>query len=297
MFMHGGMGTAFFLIIFLQIVIFALIITLFVINRARFKQYYKTGLVIGIVGFVFSLPFEIMVLSMLDLEKMFQQMNLSTMRGFDFGPGFGQLFYALSIVGIVVAYLIAIGKFLFAYVIAAAEWEKIVPAPFPILMGAPNKNWNRIIIAVLIGLAAAVVSVIAAKVLKVEVNDLFQTQGNNFFKADAVSIPVQFLCSLFFVSGAAITEEVLFRGALLGFFLRLSKNRMGAMLASIFLISFVWALLHIFNTTSPAFKISQIFILGTIFAEMTRRWSLETAIAAHLSLNVTAVIMQFFITI
>jgi hypothetical protein len=51
--------------------------------------------------------------------------------------------------------------------------------------------------------------------------------------------------------------------------------------------------MHVLNTDNPTFKIAQIFIFGTILAEFARRWSLESAIAAHLSLNVTALVLGY----
>ncbi len=50
-------------------------------------------------------------------------------------------------------------------------------------------------------------------------------------------------------------------------------------------MSGVWAIGHAANTDAVVFKLSQIFVFDLLFGWMTRRYSVETSIVAHLSLN------------
>ena len=104
-----------------------------------------------------------------------------------------------------------------------------------------------------------------------------------------VEIPM----TLAFVVSAAVAEEIVFRGAILGFLFRVSRSNTAALLASIFSVSLAWAFLHFPNTDSPTFKIAQVFVLGVILAEVTRRWSLESSVVLHASFNVASLVIAY----
>jgi len=56
------------------------------------------------------------------------------------------------------------------------------------------------------------------------------------------------------------------------------------------IITLTWALPHFPNTDAPLVKVTQVFLFGLILAEIARRDSVRSAIAAHVGLNLTSVI-------
>jgi membrane protease YdiL (CAAX protease family) len=251
------------LIIFLQGGLEALVVVLFIVNRARFKQFYKTGLAIGIIAFGLNLPFQVLTALSLDIGKMLESFSTP---GPEITPDFISAMQAVMVGVTVFSLIVAVGLAMLSYTVAAAEWEKLRLRPFPLLMRTGEKAWGRIGIAALVGVAGAFVSLAFIRLLNVKENDVFQE-----IFSGSVSLPIvwKFVISLLFVSAAALTEEILYRGALL------------------------WAVMHLLNTNTPTFKVAQVFVLGVILAELARRWSLEAAIACHLSLNVVSLALEY----
>jgi membrane protease YdiL (CAAX protease family) len=106
---------------------------------------------------------------------------------------------------------------------------------------------------------------------------------------------VQFAAVLSMASAAALVEEMIFRGGILGFFLRITGNKTCTAWFIIAAVSLLWAVLHIPNTDKPGAKILQIFLLGLACGALMRRWGLGSTIAAHLTLNICSVLaIPFF---
>ena len=114
----------------------------------------------------------------------------------------------------------------------------------------------------------------------------------NFTQMSPAVLAVPLAC---FAGSAAVVEELIFRGGILGFLLRITRNN--TVLAWVFItaVALVWAVLHYPNTTSPFLKIMQIFTLGIALGAMTRQWGLGSAIAGHVTLNIGAVIANVFL--
>lgn len=53
----------------------------------------------------------------------------------------------------------------------------------------------------------------------------------------------------------------------------------------------LFAVLHVPNTTFPAAKVTQMFVLGLAFGELARRQGLTAAVACHAGLNVGGVLL------
>ncbi|MFH1468609.1 MAG: CPBP family intramembrane glutamic endopeptidase, partial [Pseudomonadota bacterium] len=95
----------------------------------------------------------------------------------------------------------------------------------------------------------------------------------------------QTLLRLAMGGAAAVTEEVAFRGLLLGFLLAtLGRRRWGPAAAGL-VTALVWAAMHLGMTDAPLLKAGQITLVGLLLAELTRRWGLGAAVATHLGLN------------
>ncbi|MEO0586057.1 MAG: type II CAAX endopeptidase family protein [Planctomycetota bacterium] len=91
----------------------------------------------------------------------------------------------------------------------------------------------------------------------------------------------------------AVTEEITYRGLLLPALWRLFGRGEWAFWIATALVSLAWALMHVPNTDRPDLKILQIFVLGLGLGWLTRRYGLQSAIAAHVGLNVAAVVLEF----
>ncbi len=281
----GGLVLLALFLSFLQMGLLAFAITLFVVHRKRIREFFKPGLVFGVVCFAFNLPLSLFILSAIDFGALMPMANL--------GPAFTDMFSLIVVIVSIISSIGGIAVVMFHYVIAAAEWDGLRPRPFPVFMKTGEKAWGRIGIAALVGAGAAVVSMILGKILKVGAGDILRIQEDLLVNFKALPELLQLVLMLLYVISAAVSEELLYRGALFGFLCRISKNRMSWLLASIFAVSLLWAFMHVLNTDNPAFKLAQVFILGTVFAEFARRWSLESAMAAHISLNVTAVMLGY----
>ena len=269
-------------ITFLQIGLLAFTITLLVIHRRRIREFFKPGLILGAVCFVFSLPMTLFLLAGMDFSALLPA---------SLGPEFAQMMTTIMLVAGVFSGLLGVGVVMCHYVIAAAEWDTMRPRPFPVFMRTGRQAWGRIGIAALVGAGAAGLSMAAGKLLNVGLGDLLQIQSDLLKEFNKLPEVLQFVLMLLFVVSAAVSEEILYRGALLGFLCRVSRDRTTWVLASIFTVSLLWAFMHVLNTDNPTFKLAQVFILGVVFAEFARRWSLESAMAAHISLNVTALLL------
>ncbi len=264
--------------------ILAFSITLFVIHRKRIREFWAPGIIFGALCFLFNVPLSIAVIATMDVSSLMPY-------GYGFISGMTGFVKTLAIAITCVMGVFGVGTKMFHYVIASAEWDLIKPRPFPILMRTGEKAWGKIGIAALAGAAYAVISMVAGSLLKVGVNDILESGMNLAAGFESLPDALQLALMLLFVASAAIGEEVLFRGALLGFLERLSRNKTAWIAVSIVSVSLLWAFLHVFNTDNPAFKMAQIFLFGCLLSELTRRWSLESAIAAHVSLNVTVVFL------
>jgi membrane protease YdiL (CAAX protease family) len=97
------------------------------------------------------------------------------------------------------------------------------------------------------------------------------------------------------VIGPAILEELQYRGILQGFLLRLCKDNRVAVTAATICVSLLWALLHLPNTNAPLLKCIQVFIIGLVLSEFARRKGIGTSIAAHVSLNISATILELIL--
>jgi membrane protease YdiL (CAAX protease family) len=187
--------------------------------------------------------------------------------------------------------VLRVGWHMLEYYVAAAEWRRFKPDPFPILQGRENRRMRTVLAAATLGVAAGALSLVALQALGVQVSDAVKDIQRLFPRAAnaplAVRLPV-FLCAF---SALAVVEELAFRGVLLGWLLRVGRPRGGYAVCAIVLVSLLWALLHIPNTNAPLLKCGQIFVFGLLLGELARRWSVEAAIAAHVALNLSVVIL------
>lgn len=101
--------------------------------------------------------------------------------------------------------------------------------------------------------------------------------------------------TIWYVTRAAVIEEILFRGYMLPrsefLMLKLALGRKAYPLAVI-ISSAVFSLGHSFLVEPAWLKIGQAFFLGTVLSYLAKRWGLGSAIVFHSVFNVVAVILS-----
>jgi len=260
--------------------VFVFVVVLAVLDRRRFKQYYRTGLLIGLACFGMVSLSTGLALAHIDLSAFMDR----------FVPSEGLLgafFYVGLFIGFCILVL-RIGWHMVLYYVAAAEWSSSGRAGFPLLEGGGDIRWRGMAGAAAFGVGAAVVSTVIFLMLGVEESEPLQRMGEMLRGVGEVSPAIRIPIVLLAISVPAIVEELAYRGVLLGFLVRHSGGRRGAIVASVVGVSLLWALIHLMNTDAPLVKLSQIFVVGVVLCEFARRVSVEAAIAGHLGLNLAA---------
>jgi len=270
--------------------IFALVVTLSVLNRAAFRRHYKAGLVVGVVCFALMLPNLVFSLTFVDPGGLMPE-----------GPGdpTGRRFMEIGLrIGMVIGGLIVllrVGWYMLEYYVAAAEWRRFKPDPFPILQGRDNRRVGTLFGAAVFGLVAGAVSMVTLEALGVDVGEGIKNMQRLFPHAMQSPLAMRLPVFLLAVSAMAIAEELAFRGVLLGWLLRIGRRRGPYAAFAMVVVSLLWALLHIPNTNAPLLKCAQVFLIGLCLCEFARRWSVEAAIAGHVALNVSAVLLGILV--
>ena len=271
-----------------QLATFVLIVVLAIVNRRTFKAYWKTGLLLGFVAFGMLLPSVILSIAYFDTDAVLDEAGSSAPREF---------MKAAALVGLVIGAGIAvlkIGWHMLVYCAAAGEWGRLGSVSFPLLERSGKVPWKPITGAAIFGLAAGVVSMFVFRALGVEESEFFRKALAKMFPGlESVNAAVRFGMVLLWAMAAALTEELTYRGVLSGFLLRLRPGSRAMEAVASLVPSLLWAALHVQNTDSPFIKCVQIFILGLVFFEFAKRWCIEAAIAAHVGLNVAAIVLGF----
>lgn len=131
------------------------------------------------------------------------------------------------------------------------------------------------------------------RALEVDVAEPIQRLHDFLPDAASAHLGIRLPIALLAVTSVAVVEELVFRGALLGALLRCCRSRRVLTAGAVVVVALLWALMHALNTDAPLIKCSQIFVVGVLLCEIARRSCLEAAMAAHISLNVAAVLLGF----
>jgi membrane protease YdiL (CAAX protease family) len=191
--------------------------------------------------------------------------------------------------------ILRIGWHMFLYVVAVAEWQKTGQRRFSLAEKWRKWPWSQIIAAFAFGIFAGAVSIVVFFMLGVQEGEFLIQLKQLFPTAETsgwfIRIPIVFL----FLITAAISEEFVFRGGIWAFFVFKYRDNRIVLTLLMVAISLVWALMHISNTSAPLIKVTQIFILGLLFAEFARRSCVQSAIAAHIGLNISVASLAFIL--
>jgi membrane protease YdiL (CAAX protease family) len=172
--------------------------------------------------------------------------------------------------------------------VGMAELAAAPGSAFPVLLRRKGrfKGWH---VAAMIGLLSGAVSVGLFALLDVELGDAvrqFQKLMPGLYEQ-----PVWLLYSISLPAALAmaVAEEVLFRGVIQAWIIRLLGGGRWAAIVGIVSASLLWTIGHAANAEPLWIKLTQIFCLGLLFGWLARRWSVEAAIVAHLGLNLVAI--------
>lgn len=163
---------------------------------------------------------------------------------------------------------------------------------YPWLYGE-QRDATGLILGVVGGLILGVASTLAFVALEVELGSLMEFTTELTPGLDREAPWFQWGVLLPAVCAAAVGEELLFRGVVQRWLDKWLGGTDAAGWIAIAVTALFWAILHAPNTTAPGIKIIQIGLIGLFFGWLARRHGVESAIAAHVSLNVGATALEF----
>jgi membrane protease YdiL (CAAX protease family) len=193
--------------------------------------------------------------------------------------------------GLLAAFVFAvIGVFHVALQIGLGEDAFPERSAYPTLFGRPGRfaGWK---LGALIGVVAAFASAPVFWLLGAELGPSIDWLRELAPGYASVPVAIQYSIALPAMAGIAVTEEILFRGVIQQWIVRMRGGGRGTVVAAIVLTSAFWALGHVGNVDPAWFKVSQIFVLGLIFGALAHRHGVESSCVAHACLNVTATIV------
>lgn len=270
----------------LGIFTFSIVVVCF--NGSAIKRSWRVGLWVSAVLFVIMIASAVTTLFVVDIEQQILP------------PGGGAanlslpVVYAVMVLFMFVVLLLKAGWYLLVFAAGVGEWDRAGLPGYALLMRGDPRAWPSIWLGVLLGTIAAVISVAVMAWLGTDVGPLLNESMLMFQGVEEMAWPMSLMVFSLAVLGPAITEELTFRGLMLGFLFRISGHRRVAIVLSIVVVSILWSLLHVPNTDMPFVKCTQVFLIGLIFGELARRRGIEAAIAGHVALNLVAVVLSVF---
>jgi membrane protease YdiL (CAAX protease family) len=268
-----------------EVLVFVGLIFLIFLDRGFVRQFYKQGLLFGLLIFSMELPVSLFTYVLLDRTV------------FESGPG-GPSREGIMGLGMVIGLVVSMGVLVLKigwrgliYVVAAAEWGRVRPEDGLHRVSVERLRCRRPLLwPLLFGAAVGAFSTFLFHFLGVGLGDTMSLSPQISAQLQRFSLAVRLLISVLFMANAAVLEEVMFRGAIQGFLLRVTRGTRSGIVLSNLLATVIWTMLHLLNTNAPAVKFSQIAFLGLVFGELARRWGLNSAIAAHLGLNLASIL-------
>ncbi len=269
----------------LAVGIFVFSIVVICLNLGAIKRSWRVGVVVGVVLLVITGASTAGALAVMDLEQLIGSFG---------GPGTPPLLAIYIVAAVMASVLVVIksGWYVLVFAAGVGEWDRAGLPGYALLMRGDRRTWSGIGLGAVFGTFAGVVSTVVLIWLDIGMGPMLSGYMAMFPGLEDLAWPVALLLFSVMVLGPAITEELTFRGLILGFLLRVCGRRQGLVVLSIVSVSLLWALLHIPNTDMPIAKCLQIFLIGLVLGELARRRSVESAIAGHVMLNLVAVVMS-----
>ncbi|MEZ4229357.1 MAG: CPBP family intramembrane glutamic endopeptidase [Polyangiaceae bacterium] len=263
-------------------VMYVLMLFAMVVGISRWQQLkatFRRGTLPVITAVLLGLPFDLVIGWHTDMSRL-TGLHIPT-----------DMVATLRYVGVVSALVGVVFGFAFRVfqVPAAVHLARAGHEPFPgLLQGTPR--WRSLGLGALIGGIGAAVSVPLFAWLRVGYGEVFK-QLQELYHLD-LDEPSLLWGALFPMAlGAAISEELIYRGILQQGLSKLFKQSRAGVVIAVCVSSLVWALAHIGSADNNLLKVVQIFLLGLAFGWLCRKHSLEASIVAHLSMNFFSVVV------
>ena len=259
----------------------ACLIALLVLHRDSVKLHWRRGLVVGLLVLGVVVPQNLTTIFYISPDRMVG----------DLGPqGLEEIMEGAALAGVIIGATVGTAARVIWYTVitcvVVAEWQRLRPDA-PLLGQAllARARARPLALALGMGLLAGALSAWIFDLIQVDMGQAIELLQEYFPGLAESSAGTRVLVALPLGVYAALVEELVFRGALLGFLLRVGRERRWVVLASSVVTSLTWALLHLSVTDMPLVKLTQIFLIGLGLAAIARRWGIEAAILAHLGLN------------
>jgi membrane protease YdiL (CAAX protease family) len=268
--------------------VFVLSIVVICLNLKAIGRWWRLGLSVAGVLLLIMGPATAVTLAYMDMDMLL---------GPDFGPDKIDpfLFNVGMVLGASLIVLVKSGWYVLVFAGGVGEWDRAKLPGFPLLTRGDTRAWSGIGFGAVFGVIAGLVSVAVFVWLNVGAGPMLTGYEQMFAAFHELSLPIRLFFMALMVAGPAIAEELVFRGLLLGFLLRVSKGNSVLVAVSIVGVSLAWSLLHLQNTDWPVLKCAQIFLIGLVLGELARRRGVESAIAGHLALNLTAISAELLV--
>lgn len=266
----------------IDLAVLAALVALLAVHRESIRAHWRRGLVVGGMVLLLAVPQHLTTLLYLEPERLMGGSAL-----FD-SPSLKHVAHGATFAGVVLGAVLGTAIRMLWYTavccVAVEEWRRLRPS-WPLLGDALVARCRPMGLALALGLAAGAISTLVFHLQAVDAGRALQQLAEYFPGLAEASPGMRVLVALPLGVYAALVEELVFRGALLGFLLRVGRERRWVVAAALVLTSITWALLHLSVTDAPGLKLLQIFLVGLGLAAITRKWGLEAAILAHLGLN------------
>jgi len=245
-------------------------------------KYLVPGLILAGVVLVMKVPLQVATLIYFDPTAVMQQANL------------GQHTPGMDLIMDLMVPMIAVFT-LFGVVLATIYMTIQVPlalgaseTSFPVLTGG-EKRFAGWLPAAALGCVLGVGSGALFYLVDVEAGDAIKMMMSMIPGLDLGTPLALIFLVLPAVTAVAISEEVVFRGLIQGWLTRWLGGSLGAAIVAIVVATTLWTFGHAANADNYLAKMAQIFLCGLIFGALARRYSVESAIVGHVSLNASAV--------
>ena len=265
-----------------DLLVMVALVALLALHRESLRAHWRRGLVVGLLVLALAVPQHLTTLIYLEPDRLFGGSGLGGSEELQ-RVARGATFAGVTL-GAVVGTVVRMVWYTAICCVAVEEWRRLRPQA-PLLGSSLRSRVGPLVGALAVGLVVDTLSALVFHVAAVDSGPALKALEAYFPRLADASPWVRTLVVLPLGVYAALVEELVFRGALLGFLLRVGRERRWVGAAAMVLTSITWALLHLSVTDAPWLKLAQIFLVGLGLAAMTRRWGLEAAILAHLGLN------------
>ncbi len=266
------------------VLVWILVLIFGLVHWKKIRPWLRQGVMVGVLILVLKLPGLLAVPFLLDARAFLPS---------DADASVLPILQVIVWLGLALQYGFALlAAFHVALQVGLGEWLARPDKAYPSLMGPrrDRRGWGQ---AAGLGILATLVTVLLFLAFDIKEGELIQNLVKMMPALEDLSAPLLLMIFGPSMLAAAIAEEILFRGILQRGMIRLLGGGRAATIASIVVVSAVWALGHQ-GVTDPFWaKYIQIFLVGLVFGALAHRRSLESAIVAHLALNASALSIHF----